>query len=95
MTTEIDQKTVDAWSSIVARAWRDPAFKAALLADPRAILAGAGIAVPESIEIVTLEDTAERLHVVLPARSGGKISDGLLDKVAGGFFRPPGYPSTF
>ena len=95
MTTQVDQKTLDAWSAIVARAWRDPVFKEALLADPRAALRAAGVALPDGIEIVAHEDTAERLHIVLPAESGGAISDSLLDKVAGGASREPVFPTEF
>jgi hypothetical protein len=35
-----------AYGKVVARAWRDPTFKAKLIADPHAVLKEAGVAVP-------------------------------------------------
>ncbi len=95
MTAQVDQNALEAWRRIVKRAWQDPTFKEALLANSREALAAAGGVLPDGIEIVAHEDTAERFHIVLPAESGGAISDDLLDKVAGGTSREPVFPTEF
>src|SRR5947207_278972 len=73
-----------AWARIVARAWREPGFKAKLMADPRAILAEAGVAIPAGVTVKVLEDTTTHLHFVLPPKPTGQLSDEALDKVAAG-----------
>ena len=53
---------------VIARAWTDEKFHAALRKDPAATLHGAGIAVPKGVNVKLLEDTADTVHVVLPSR---------------------------
>lgn len=53
---------------VIAKAWTDPAFKKKLQTDPHAALAEAGITVPRSQKIKVVEDSADTVHVVLPAR---------------------------
>lgn len=72
---------------MIARAWRDPAFKKRLAADPKAVLAEAGIPLPASITVSLVEDSDTHLHLVLPARPAA-LSDAQLDKVAGGDSNP-------
>ena len=47
--TQTDQEKA-AYGKVVARAWRDPAFKAKLIADPQAALRDAGIPVPAGVK---------------------------------------------
>ncbi|KAA9108437.1 NHLP leader peptide family RiPP precursor [Microbacterium rhizomatis] len=68
---------------IIAQAWEDDAFKAKLIADPTATLAEAGVTAPEGARFEVVEDTAEVVHLVLPARPS-ELSDDQLDAVAGG-----------
>ena len=52
---------------VVRRAWSDPEFKAALLADPKAALAEElGVPLPEGLEVVVVEERPDRLCIVLP-----------------------------
>ncbi|QHT60879.1 NHLP leader peptide family natural product precursor [Paenibacillus lycopersici] len=52
---------------IIAKAWSDPAFKAALIADPKSALkAHFNIEVPDSMELVVAEETANRVLLVIP-----------------------------
>lgn len=44
----------------------DPDLKARALADPAAVLAGRGLALPEGHEVRIMEDTATVTHLVLP-----------------------------
>lgn len=74
---------------LVAKAWNDPAFKQALLADPKAAASAAlGVEFPASIKLTVFEQTDNPLYVVIPFRPPA-LSDADLDKVAGGtgFFK--------
>lgn len=75
------------WGEIVARAWRDQAFKQQLLANPKGILTEAGMSVPDSTELQVVEDTPTLRHLVLPvapADGSSTLSEAELDLVAGG-----------
>jgi hypothetical protein len=79
--TERDNAT--AYGKLVARAWRDPAFKAKLIADPQAVLKDAGMAVPAGATVKVVENTGTHFHFVLPAKPSGALSDEELDRAAG------------
>ncbi len=74
---------------IVAKAWADDAFKAALIADPKATLAAEGIAVPAGLTLKVVEDTGETMHVILPAPPAAALSDEAVGNVAGGLYLAP------
>jgi hypothetical protein len=59
----------DHYERIIAKAWADDGFKAQLLADPAAVAAAEGIAVPAGVKIVVHENKPGELHIVLPAGS--------------------------
>lgn len=73
-----------AYGKVVARAWRDPSFKAKLVADPQAALKDAGVSVPPGVKLTVVENTDTHIHVVLPPKPTGDLSDEALDKVVGG-----------
>jgi hypothetical protein len=73
-----------AYGKMVARAWRDPAFKAKLLADPHAALKDAGIPVPAGVTVKVVENTDTHFHLVLPPKPAHELSDEALDRVAAG-----------
>jgi len=70
---------------IIAKAWADEGFKAALLADAPAALAGEGVALPEGLRLRVVENTASDVTFVLPPRPADALSDAALEGVAGGF----------
>jgi hypothetical protein len=70
-------------AKIIARAWRDPAFKAKLIADPKATLKEAGMTIPAGVTLKVVENTAAHVHFVLPPKPTGELSDASLDKVVG------------
>ncbi|MBD2287754.1 NHLP leader peptide family natural product precursor [Microcystis wesenbergii FACHB-1317] len=75
------------WGEIVARAWRDAAFKQQLLGNPKTVLTEAGMSVPEDVELQVVQDTPTLRHLVLPvAPTGGSstLSEAALDLVSGG-----------
>ena len=52
---------------LVRKAQHDPAFRRRLVAEPRSVLGATfGIALADEVEVTVLEDTAQRVHVVLP-----------------------------
>ncbi len=81
---QTDQETWATYGKVVARAWRDPSFKAKLIADPQATLKDAGVSVPPGVKITMVENTDKHIHVVLPLKPTGDLSDEALDKVVGG-----------
>jgi hypothetical protein len=74
----------------IARAVQDPAYRARLLADPRAVFAELGLSIPPEVEIQAVEETAGQYYLVLPAlertgrHAGASLSDAQLEAVAGG-----------
>ena len=85
---------------IRARAQADPAFRAALCANPRPILEQEfGFALPAAIAITVLEETPEQRYLILPVDpllcvSERELADIELALVAGGgrTYRPGGGP---
>lgn len=73
---------------IVAKALKEPAFKAELLKNPNAAIEKAlGIKIPAGVTIKVVEDTAAAVNLVLPAPAKaekGALSEGDLSKVSGG-----------
>jgi hypothetical protein len=76
------------FGKIIAKAWRDPAFKAALIADPAATLKAEGVDVPAGMVVTVLENTEKHFHMVLPPVPTDELSDEALDSVAGGSAAP-------
>ena len=77
------QERARKWGQIVARAWREPAYKQRLMADPAAVLREEGLAVPAGQQVRLVENTDQVLHLVLPQKPRD-LSDEQLDHVAGG-----------
>jgi hypothetical protein len=75
---------------IVQRSLEDDAFRQQLLEDPKAAVEQElGTRLPEGVRVVTLEETADTIYLVLPGtsmagREGGELSDQQLESVAGG-----------
>jgi hypothetical protein len=73
------------FSQLVARAWADDAFKRRLLDEPKAVLAEAGIEIPEGVQVRVMEDTNNIQHLVLPAGpTEGEMSEEQLAAVGAG-----------
>jgi Nitrile hydratase, alpha chain len=72
------------FGKIVAKAWRDPAFKAELIANPAAALKAEGIDVPAGMTVTVVENTDKQFHLVLPPVPTDELCDEALDAVAGG-----------
>lgn len=70
----ITPETQSAWRGIVANAWSDDQFKNRLIDDPSSVLKSAGVAVPEGVHFVVVENEPNRVHLVLPAKPSGDVS---------------------
>jgi len=80
-----ENDTAPDFAKIIAKAWRDRAFKAELIANPAAALKAEGIDVPAGMAVTVLENTDKQLHLVLPpVPTDDELSDEALDSVAGG-----------
>lgn len=74
-----------ALGKVIASAWSDDAYKKRLVADPKSVLSGEGIALEDGVKIQVVEDTASVRHLVIPAAPAeGELSEDALEKVAGG-----------
>jgi hypothetical protein len=78
----------DLEAQVITQAVQDPAFRACLLADPKAVFAEMGLSIPPEVNIQAVQETAEQYYLVLPAvaerRAGADLSDAALEHVAGG-----------
>jgi hypothetical protein len=83
MVNDKEQDKASAYGKIVAKAWRDPSFKAKLLADPQGTLRQAGVSIPAGVTVNVVENTGTHFHFVLPAKPSGALTDEALDKLAG------------
>ena len=54
------------WMSVLERAASDVAFRQALKANPRQVLAEVGLPVPAGTTYQVVENTPDRVHIVLP-----------------------------
>ena len=78
-----NQDKASAYGKVIAKAWRDPSFKAKLLADPQGTLRQAGVSIPAGVSVQVVENTDAHFHFVLPAKPSEALTDEALDKVAG------------
>ena len=67
-------ETQAAWRTVVTQAWGDESFKRKLIDDPNGVLSASGIALPEGVHFVVVENEPQRVHLVLPVRPGGDVS---------------------
>jgi len=76
---------------IVQRSIEDEDFRRRLIEDPKgAVEQELGSRLPEGVRVVTVEETAETIYLVLPSTpmagaEGGALSDQQLESVAGGW----------
>jgi len=91
-------------SELVRRAVRDPAFRAALLADSKGTIERElGQPLPDSLAIEVVQESVGKMYLVLPlavaeaeqaapigcGSRGGELDDAALEQVAGGAMTAP------
>jgi hypothetical protein len=74
MTQEQELELARRCEQVVTRAWADEAFKQRLLTEPRAVLEKHGIPLREGVALRVMENTAEVVHLVLPACPSTDVS---------------------
>jgi hypothetical protein len=76
-------------AQLLDKAWRDEAFRRALVEDPKGTLERElKVKVPEGVSLSVLEETPTSRYLVLPpapTRDDRELSDEDLDGVAGGY----------
>ena len=73
-----------AWAKIVAKAWVDEEFKKKLLKNPEKVLKEMGVAIPSGVKLELHEQKAKKVHLILPAKPAGVLSEQELRAVAAG-----------
>jgi hypothetical protein len=90
-----DPKTPRNAAQLIQKAMTDPAFKARLLADPKATLeAWYGRTMPAGLSVEVLQETPQKVFLVLPAAGTGEVSDKELEAMAGGLDDPETSPTS-
>jgi len=84
MAEDQNVRLSEAIARVVAQARSDDGFKARLLADPRAVLTAAGVPLQPGVAVKIVEDTDTLMHIVLPARPAGQLSEEQLAQMSGG-----------
>jgi hypothetical protein len=72
VTDPCDNKGFRILDKVAAKALDNAKFRQELLADPGAVLSAEGLELPEGVEIVVMENTADRIYLVLPAELPGE-----------------------
>lgn len=73
-------------AKVIARAWKDPAFKKKLLSNPQAAFSEMGCDLPKNCQVRVIEDTSTTFTFVLPpspTNAHGLTNDD-LEQLAGG-----------
>ena len=67
LASENLQRNQQVYADVVAKYYGDPDFKAAVDADPTAVLKAEGLDIPAGADVKLLFNTEKLLHIVLPA----------------------------
>lgn len=78
--------TPDESASVVRRATEDPDFRERLLTNPTATLSELlGDAIPDDVEVVVVENTSTRIHILLPDENLAGGEEDVMARVSAGF----------
>jgi hypothetical protein len=84
-------------TSLIAKAWRDEAFKQELISNPNAVYARElGEQLPENLNIRIMEETSDTIYLALPTtpQVSEELSEEALESVAGGWYFVHGKSDT-
>ena len=74
-------------TQLFAKCWKDEAFKARFMAEPKSVLVEYDMPVPDNMDVKVVENADDRVHITLPAPPPGhpELSDAeLIDAAVGG-----------
>ena len=76
----------NALARLFAACWKDEARKVRLMADPKSVLAGYDLPVPDGIDVRVMENADDCVHITLPAPPVGyeALADAELSNASGG-----------
>ena len=77
-TVTVDRDRLDRLVEVFQTASGDKAYRQAFIADPRRVLAEAGLTVPEEITYRVVENTPDSIYIVLPPLWSEEDLDGDL-----------------
>ncbi len=72
------------WAQVIAKAWVDEEFKQKLLKNPAKTLAAMGIEIPAGQKIEIHTGSERVIHLILPEKPAGVLSEQDLIKLVGG-----------
>ncbi|MBY0357172.1 MAG: NHLP leader peptide family RiPP precursor [Candidatus Obscuribacterales bacterium] len=70
------------YQKVIGKAWANDSFKKRLKDNPKAVLAEEGIKLPAGSNVVVMEDTKDKLHVVIPQHPAGGEGEVSLEDLA-------------
>ncbi len=76
------------WAKMIAKAWSDPTFKKKLLEHPEKTFAEEGISLPKGVRVEIHESTNKIIHLNLPSKAEGNLSEEKLLQIAMGQTNP-------
>jgi hypothetical protein len=89
MSNDIIVSRKDVREALVRTALKDEFFRESLVANPKLVVERAlGTKLPEDMEVVVVQETDEKMFIVLPMQlpfETGDLSDAELEQIAGGF----------
>jgi hypothetical protein len=89
MSNDIIVSRKDVREALIRTALKDEFFRELLLANPKlAVERALGTNLPEDMDVVVLEETDDKMFIVLPMQlpfEPGDLTDAELEKIAGGF----------
>ena len=89
MSNDIIVSRKDVREALVRTALKDESFRESLVANPKlAVERALGTKLPEDMEVVALQDTDQKMFIVLPMQmpfETGDLNDAELEEIAGGF----------
>ena len=71
-----------AYGKVISTGWRDLSYTPKTLAELQGASVEAGVAVPPGETVKAVENTDKHVHLVLPPKPPGELSDEALEKVA-------------